>query len=98
MQRIGYALVGPVQWLFEHVDATPGEYGEKDISPYFWHNGAFPTTSEYKQLFDDGFASGRLKIGGLVGRGQIGRGFDGHDHGPGQTQTRGEMGGVLFPR
>jgi len=35
VQRIGYALVGPVQRLFEHVDATPGEYGEKDISPYF---------------------------------------------------------------
>src|SRR5215471_16388291 len=66
VQRIGYALVGPVQRLFEHVDATPGEYGEKDISPYFWHNGAFPTTSEYKQLFDEGFASWRLKVGGLV--------------------------------
>ena len=32
VQRIGYALIGPVQRLFEHVDATPGEYGEKDIS------------------------------------------------------------------
>ena len=66
VQRIGYALIGPVQRLFEQVDATPGEYGEKDISPYFWHNGAFPTTDAYKQLFDEGFASWRLKIGGLV--------------------------------
>jgi sulfoxide reductase catalytic subunit YedY len=66
VQRIGYTLAGPVQRLFEHVDATLGKYGEKDISPYFWHNGAFPTTSEYKQLFDEGFASWRLKIGGLV--------------------------------
>jgi methionine sulfoxide reductase catalytic subunit len=66
VQRIGYALIGPVQRLFEHVDATPGEYGEKDISPYFWHNGAFPTTEEYKQLFDEGFASWRLKVHGLV--------------------------------
>ena len=39
VQRIGYALIGPVQRLFEHVDATPGEYREKDISPYFWHSG-----------------------------------------------------------
>jgi DMSO/TMAO reductase YedYZ molybdopterin-dependent catalytic subunit/thiosulfate reductase cytochrome b subunit len=66
VQRIGYALIGPVQRLFEHVDATPGEYGEKDISPYFWHNGAFPTTEEYKQLFDERFASWRLKVHGLV--------------------------------
>ena len=26
VQRIGFALVGPAQRLFEHVDATPGEY------------------------------------------------------------------------
>ena len=33
VQRVGYALVGPVQRLFEHVDAKPGQYTEKDISP-----------------------------------------------------------------
>ncbi|MBO0682749.1 MAG: molybdopterin-dependent oxidoreductase [Candidatus Dormibacteraeota bacterium] len=66
VQRIGFALVGPVQRLFEHVDATPGEYGEKDISPYFWHNGAFPTTETYKKLYEEGFASWRLKVQGLV--------------------------------
>ncbi len=66
VQRIGYALVGPVQRLFEHVDATPGEYREGDISPYFWHNGAFPTTQAYRSLFDEGFASWRLKVQGLV--------------------------------
>lgn len=66
VQRIGFALVGPLQALFEHVDATPGAYGENDISPYFWHNGAFPTTEEYRRLFDEGFASWRLRIQGLV--------------------------------
>ena len=66
VQRVGYALVGPVQRLFQHVDATPGQYREADISPYFWHNGAFPTTDEYRRLFDENFASWRLKIGGLV--------------------------------
>lgn len=38
VQRVGYALVGPAQRLFEHVDSRPGEYTEyteKDISPYF---------------------------------------------------------------
>ncbi len=66
IQRIGFALIGPVQRLFEHVDATPGEYTDKDISPYFWHNGAFPTTEAYQKLYDDGFASWRLKVYGLV--------------------------------
>jgi methionine sulfoxide reductase catalytic subunit len=66
VQRLGYALVGPFQRFFEHVDATPGEYSEKDISPYFWHNGAFPTTDYYRQLFGEGFASWRLRIHGLV--------------------------------
>ncbi len=65
VQRIGYALVGPVQRLFEHVDATPGEYSETDISPDFWHNGAFPTSDDYRRLFDTG-SSWRFKVQGLV--------------------------------
>jgi methionine sulfoxide reductase catalytic subunit len=66
VQRIGFALVGPVQRLFQHVDASPGQYTEKDISPYFWHNGAYPRTPEYQALFDEGFVSWRLKVHGLV--------------------------------
>jgi DMSO/TMAO reductase YedYZ molybdopterin-dependent catalytic subunit/thiosulfate reductase cytochrome b subunit len=66
VQRVGFALVGPVQRLFEHVDATPGAYGEDDISPYFWHNGAYPTNREYQQLQAEGFASWRLQVHGLV--------------------------------
>jgi methionine sulfoxide reductase catalytic subunit len=66
VQRVGFAMVGPFQRLFEHVDATPGEYSDDDISPYFWHNGAFPTTEGYQRLFDEGFASWRLKVEGLV--------------------------------
>ncbi|MEO8968962.1 MAG: molybdopterin-dependent oxidoreductase [Solirubrobacteraceae bacterium] len=66
VQRVGFALIGPVQRLFEHVDATPGEYTEKDISPYFWHNGEYPDSDEYTALFDGGFADYRLRINGLV--------------------------------
>ena len=66
IQRVGFALVGPMQRLFQHVDATPGEYGEDDISPYFWHNGAFPRTEAYQRLFDEGFTSWRLRVHGLV--------------------------------
>ncbi len=66
VQRIGQALVGPVQHLFEHVDPRPGQYTEQDISPYFWHNGQYPDSDEYKALFDTDFAAYRLRIGGLV--------------------------------
>lgn len=45
VQRVGYALIGPVQHLFEHVDVTPGAYTDKDI-PYFWHNGRYPDSPE----------------------------------------------------
>jgi methionine sulfoxide reductase catalytic subunit len=66
VQRVGFALIGPVQRLFEHVDTKPGEYTEEDISPYFWHNGAFPQTEEYRRLFESDFADYRLRIHGLV--------------------------------
>jgi len=66
VQRVGYALIGPVQRLFEHVDANPGEYTEADISPYFWHNGQYPETDEYRTLHDGDFADYRLRINGLV--------------------------------
>lgn len=66
VQRVGFALIGPAQRLFEHVDATPGEYTEKDISPYFWHNGQYPDSDEYQALFDGGFVDYRLHINGLV--------------------------------
>ena len=66
VQRVGQAIVGPVQHLFEHVDPKPGEYSEKDILPYFWHNGQYPDSDEYKALFDGDFADYRLRIHGLV--------------------------------
>ena len=66
VQRLGFALIGSVQRLFEHVDATPGEYTERDISPYFWHNGQYPDSAEYQALFDGHFADYRLRVDGLV--------------------------------
>jgi thiosulfate reductase cytochrome b subunit len=66
IQRVGFALIGPVQRLFEHVDARPGQYSEKDISPYFWHNGASPLSEEYRALQEGGFADYRLRVNGLV--------------------------------
>jgi sulfoxide reductase catalytic subunit YedY len=66
VQRVGFALIGPFQRLFEHLDATPGEYTEKDISPYFWHNGKYPDSTEYEALADGGFQDYRLRMHGLV--------------------------------
>ena len=66
VQRVGFALIGPAQRLFEHVDSTPGEYTDNDISPYFWHNGQYPDSEEYTALFDSHFADYRLRINGLV--------------------------------
>ncbi len=66
VQKVGYALIGPLQRLFEHLDAKPGQYSEKDISPYLWHNGKYPETPQYQQLRDGDFADYRLRINGLV--------------------------------
>jgi DMSO/TMAO reductase YedYZ molybdopterin-dependent catalytic subunit/thiosulfate reductase cytochrome b subunit len=66
VQRVGFALVGPAQRLFEHLDAKPGAYTERDISPYFWHNGKYPETPEYRALYESGFKTYRLHIRGLV--------------------------------
>jgi sulfoxide reductase catalytic subunit YedY len=66
VQRVGYALVGPVQRLFEHLDSAPGQYTERDTSPYFWHNGKYPDSERYKTLFDSNFADYRLRVHGLV--------------------------------
>ncbi|HWU45381.1 MAG TPA: molybdopterin-dependent oxidoreductase [Humibacter sp.] len=66
VQRVGFALIGPAQRLFEHIDSNPGQYTEADISPYFWHNGKYPETEEYKELETQNFAEYRLAITGLV--------------------------------
>jgi methionine sulfoxide reductase catalytic subunit len=66
VQRSGQMIVGPLQHLFEHIDPKPGQYTEKDISPYFWHNGQYPDSDEYKALWDGDFANYRLRISGLV--------------------------------
>jgi sulfoxide reductase catalytic subunit YedY len=66
VQRVGYALVGPLQRLFEHTNPRPGAFTEKDISPYFWHNGTYPETVEYKELEKNNFVDWRLRVDGLV--------------------------------
>ena len=66
VQRVGYALVGPFQRVLENLDPKPGAFTEKDISPYFWHNGRLPETVEYKELEKNDFKDWRLRVYGLV--------------------------------
>jgi methionine sulfoxide reductase catalytic subunit len=66
VQRIGYALIGPLQRLFEYSNPKPGAFTEKETSPYFWHNGTYPETVEYKELEKNKFVDWRLRVYGLV--------------------------------
>ncbi|MGH7612373.1 MAG: molybdopterin-dependent oxidoreductase [Candidatus Dormibacteria bacterium] len=66
VQAVGQRLLGPLERAFEHLDPRAGQYAEKDISPYFWHNGKYPDSKEYRQLQEGGFSAYRLRIGGLV--------------------------------
>ena len=66
IQRVGNTTVGWFQRRFERVKVRPHQYTEKDISPYFWHNGRFPESDEYREIMADGFASYRLRVNGLV--------------------------------
>lgn len=66
IQKVGNTTVGWFQRRFERVKVRPHAYTEKDISPYFWHNGRFPESDEYREMMADGFASYRLRVNGLV--------------------------------
>jgi len=66
VQKVGYALIGPAQKLFEHIDAKPGQYTEDDISTHFWKNGKYPVDELYEELSANDFAKYRLRINGLV--------------------------------
>jgi len=65
VQHVGRAITGPLRLLFERVRPI-AEYGERDISPYFWPNGTLPAGEEYERLRAGEFAEYRLKVGGLV--------------------------------
>ncbi len=66
IQRVGEALIGPIEAVFEHVDPRPGEYTERDIAPHLWPNGKMPGTEQYEAMAAGDFAAYRLRISGLV--------------------------------
>lgn len=66
VQQAGSFFLGPVEKWFEHVDPRAGQYTEKDVSPYFWHNGRYPDSADYQRLADGDFVDWRLRIEGTV--------------------------------
>ena len=67
VQKIGEFIIGPIKGLVEWSDPK-SQLTEQDISPYFWPNGTMPNSAEFDAMVADGFASYRLRIGGLVER------------------------------
>ncbi|MCB0923036.1 MAG: molybdopterin-dependent oxidoreductase [Mycobacterium sp.] len=65
VQRIGQLAVGWIKALMERMPPR-ATYTEADISPYFWANGALPTSEEYRRLREGGWSDYRLRVGGLV--------------------------------
>jgi DMSO/TMAO reductase YedYZ molybdopterin-dependent catalytic subunit len=65
VQRVGSFMIGWLKALTERGDPR-SQLREKDISPFFWTNGALPATQAYEELETKNFASYRLRIGGLV--------------------------------
>jgi len=66
LQRLSNLTVGKLMdLLFDHY-APRAEYGEDDVSPYFWPNGLVPTGADWKALCDGHFRDYRLKVHGLV--------------------------------
>lgn len=66
MQLVLGAVVDPVRNVLLHGARSVQHYEEKDISPYFWVNGAPPTSQKYQQLAENDFRDWKLEISGLV--------------------------------
>ncbi len=60
------AVVDPTRRVLLHGEKSVQHYKESDISPYFWVNGAPPTSEEYRALAQNNFRDWRLEVGGLV--------------------------------
>jgi DMSO/TMAO reductase YedYZ molybdopterin-dependent catalytic subunit/thiosulfate reductase cytochrome b subunit len=66
LQRVQKSITYPLE--LTTIDRLPPSerYTERDISPRFWPNGKIPEREDWKQMCHEGFASYKLKVGGLV--------------------------------
>lgn len=60
------AIIDPTRRLLLHGEKSVQHYKEADIAPYFWVNGAPPTSEEYRVLAQNNFRDWRLEVDGLV--------------------------------
>jgi methionine sulfoxide reductase catalytic subunit len=60
------AVVDPTRKALLHGARSVQHYKESDISPYFWVNGAPPTSEEYRSLAQKNFRAWQLEVVGLV--------------------------------
>lgn len=60
------AVIDPTRRTLLHGDKSVQHYKEAEISPYFWINGAPPTSEAYHKLAQNNFRDWRLQVGGLV--------------------------------
>ena len=65
VQRAGAFMIGWIMGLAESWDPR-SQLTKKDISPYFWPNGAVPNSKEFNDLVAEELADYRLRITGLV--------------------------------
>ena len=66
LQRAQKSITYPLERLTINRLRPSEHYTEKDISPRFWSNGKMPQREDWKRMSHEGFASFRLKVGGLV--------------------------------
>ncbi len=66
VQHAAKTIVSPVMGLLLDQATPQAEFDRADISPFFWVNGALPTSDEWKALAADEFKDYRLKVYGLV--------------------------------
>jgi DMSO/TMAO reductase YedYZ molybdopterin-dependent catalytic subunit/thiosulfate reductase cytochrome b subunit len=66
VQHASKALVTPVMRALLDRSVPTAEFRREDVSPFFWINGALPTSDEWRALAQDGFRNYRLQVRGLV--------------------------------
>jgi sulfoxide reductase catalytic subunit YedY len=66
VQHTAAAIVRPVMGFLLDGFAPVAEFGREQISPFFWVNGALPTSNEWRALAAGDFKDYRLEVRGLV--------------------------------
>ena len=66
VQHASKAVVTPVMHALLDRSVPRAEFRREDVSPFFWVNGAMPTSDEWRTLAREGFRNYRLQVRGLV--------------------------------